>query len=145
MPLVEQASAAVEWATRRGRPVEVSREVREVWPRLYAELSQGDAGKAGAITDRAPAQVRRLALTYAVMDRSAVVKAAHMKAALEVWRYCHDSAAYLFAEVPTTPIEARILKVIGKGEGDWVRLSVITKAARPGALLPDSRRPRALV
>jgi hypothetical protein len=47
----------------------------------------------GAVTARAEAQ---LALIYAVLDGAALIARPHLEAALEVWRYCDESAAYIF-------------------------------------------------
>ena len=40
----------------------------------------------------------RLACLYAVSETSSVVTLPHLRAALELWRYCFDSAAYLFGD-----------------------------------------------
>jgi hypothetical protein len=50
------------------------------------------------MTARAEAQVMRLAGVYAVADGAAVIRLPHLCAGLEVWRYCFDSAAYLFGD-----------------------------------------------
>ena len=74
---------------------------REVWMRVYPELSEGQPGMLGAMTSRAEAQVLRLAALYALSDlsfRSYVVSASHLRSALEVWRYCYDSARYIFGD-----------------------------------------------
>ena len=38
----------------------------------------------------------RLAAIYALLDGTDKIALAHLKAGLEVWRYCEDSAAYVF-------------------------------------------------
>ena len=50
----------------------------------------------GAITARAEAQVMRLALIYALLDRSTVIGATHLRAALAVWEYAEASAEFIF-------------------------------------------------
>jgi predicted transcriptional regulator len=40
----------------------------------------------------------RLACIYALLDCSSVVRAEHLMAALEVWRYCEDSARFVFGD-----------------------------------------------
>jgi DNA-binding transcriptional ArsR family regulator len=37
-------------------------------------------------------------MIYALLDESGVMKEVHLKAALEVWRYCEDSARYIFGD-----------------------------------------------
>ena len=52
----------------------------------------------GAITGRGEAQTIRLALLYAVLDGSDKIKVVHLKAALALWKYCEDSARYIFGD-----------------------------------------------
>ncbi len=51
----------------------------------------------GAIISRAEAQVLRLSLLYALLDRSAVIRPAHLKAALALWEYAEASARRIFS------------------------------------------------
>jgi len=46
---------------------------REMWHRVYPDLSEGQPGLLGAVTSRAEAQVVRLALIYALLDCSEVI------------------------------------------------------------------------
>jgi Protein of unknown function (DUF3987) len=69
---------------------------REVWRSHYDDLVEGRPGLHGAATARAAPQVLRLALIYALLDKAHLIRVEHLQAALEVWRYCDDSAAYLF-------------------------------------------------
>ena len=59
-------------------------------------LSNGRPGLLGAVTARAEAQVLRLSCLFAVADGAVVIGPRHLHAALEVWRYCFDSARYVF-------------------------------------------------
>jgi hypothetical protein len=71
---------------------------RSVWFAVYSDLSAGRLGLAGAVTSRAEAQTMRLATLYAVLDRSPAIRAEHLTAALEVWRYCEDSVRFIFGD-----------------------------------------------
>lgn len=71
-------------------------EARELWAQVYGRLSEGRPGLFGAVTSRSEAQVMRLAVIYALLDCSPTVRAVHLRAALALWRYCSDSARYLF-------------------------------------------------
>jgi phage gp16-like protein len=53
-------------------------------------------GLLGAATSRAEAQVMRLAMLYALLGQSAVIRAEHLEAALAVWQYAEQSARYIF-------------------------------------------------
>ena len=53
-------------------------------------------GAAGKMTSRAAAHIRRLALIYAMLDKSSAVDVKHLRAAQLLWGYCEDSAQYIF-------------------------------------------------
>ncbi len=72
-------------------------EAKELWHGVYGDLTADRPGAMGAATARAAAQVMRLSLIYAVLDGRGIIQPVHLRAALAVWRYCHDSAACLFA------------------------------------------------
>src|SRR5439155_13744194 len=73
-------------------------EAAALWAEVYERLSTGRPGLLGAITARAEAQTMRLALLYALADCARAIERTHLEAALEVWRYCFDSAAYIFGD-----------------------------------------------
>ncbi|MBK7995244.1 MAG: hypothetical protein IPK14_18250 [Blastocatellia bacterium] len=49
---------------------------------------------------------------YALLDCSLVIQQKHMEAALEVWRYCEDSAKYIFGDSLGDPLADEILKAL---------------------------------
>lgn len=70
------------------------------------------------MTARAEAQVLRLSLLYALLDRSAVVRVNHLRAALAVWDYAERSARYIFGDALGDPIADEILTALrGSDEG----------------------------
>jgi hypothetical protein len=90
---------------------------RVLWTAKYPALSEGEPGLLGAMTSRAEAQVLRLAGLYALADRdmsfrSYVVSASHLQSALEVWRYCYDSARYIFGDSLGEPTADTILAAL---------------------------------
>ncbi len=123
-PIVARFVDALMWAEDTDRVIEFDAAAAKLWPRYYAELGASEPGPFGAITDRAEPQVRRIALIYAALDKSKRVKPVHLRAALEVWRYCEDSARYLFADAPEDRREARLLAVVN---GEWLSKSEIHK------------------
>ena len=86
---------AVEHAKRIG---EVRRDARatERWRAVYRDLSDGRPGLFGSMTGRAEAQVMRLAMLYALSDAQNTIELEHLDAALSLWRYCSESARYVF-------------------------------------------------
>jgi hypothetical protein len=67
-----------------------------LWARMYEPLETRPGGIVGAMTSRAVPQVRRIAMIYAILDGSRFIDVPHLQAALEVWRYCMESAKYIF-------------------------------------------------
>ena len=83
-----------------GRHIELARdhEARAIWHDAYERLSGDKVGQLGAVLGRGAPQVLRLAANFAVLDRSEVVRRAHVEAALALWGYCERSAAYIFGD-----------------------------------------------
>lgn len=94
-PLVDRLRLAVMFARDQGQ-LRRDEGARALWRSVYDELSEGRSGMLGAITSRAEAQVTRLALLYALLDGATEIRKVHLEAALAFWRYCEDSAAYIF-------------------------------------------------
>ena len=65
----------------------------------------------GSMTSRAEAQVMRLACIYALLDRSSIIKTAHLLAAQAVWDYAEASTRYIF----------------GGKQGDTITDTILTK------------------
>ena len=83
--------------------VELDAEAAELWGTderpeggAYEKLTGKRNGMFGAAVGRAAPQTLRIALVYALLDGAPAITKAHLLAALEVWRYCEDSAKYIF-------------------------------------------------
>jgi hypothetical protein len=103
-------------------------EAADLWGRdshpdrgVYAQLSRERYGLAGAATARAHAQVLRLSLLYAVLDGAEEIRREHLDAALAVWRYCEDSARYVFGDALGDPTADAILKALRTAEPGLTR------------------------
>jgi hypothetical protein len=109
-PYRARLADVAEWCRVYGGG-EVARDddARALWHRAYRRLTRERPGLLGAVTGRAEAQVMRLALIYAACDRSDVIASVHLRAALEVWRYCLASAAYVFGEATGDPVADDLL------------------------------------
>ena len=92
-------------------------EARDLWGKVYAELSEGKPGLLGAVTARAEAQTMRLACLYALLDRSKIIKLDHLLAGLALWGYCEQSARYIFGKTLGDPIADEIKNILD-GEQD---------------------------
>ena len=69
-----------------------------LWAEVYSGLTQRPPGIRGAATSRAEAQTMRLALLYALLDQSELIREEHLKAALALWDYCERSAYYVWSD-----------------------------------------------
>src|SRR5262249_4065738 len=99
-------------------------EARELWAREYHDLSEGKPGLLGAITGRAEAQTIRLGLLYAVLDRTdKIIKAVHLRAALALWQYCADSAAYVWGDSLGDPFTDSLLQAL-RNSGGMSRIQI---------------------
>ena len=87
-------------------------EARELWHAVYHDLSAGRPGMVGAVTGRAEAHTMRLAVIYALLDRSAVIGRRHLDAALAVWSYCEQSAEIIFGSSLGDPVADRVLGLL---------------------------------
>lgn len=92
---VDELTAVVTFARRVDR-LERDDRARQTWAKVYGSLSAGRLGLLGAVTARAEAHVMRLALIYALLDRSRIIRQEHLIAALLVWEYAFESARVVF-------------------------------------------------
>lgn len=54
----------------------------------------------------------RLAMVYALMDHSRLIRAEHLMAGLALWQYAEQSAAYAFGNALGDPTADEILRVL---------------------------------
>jgi hypothetical protein len=93
-----------------------------IWHDVYPSLSEGQAGLLGAATSRSEAQVMRLALLYALLDKSAEIRAEHLMAALAVWDHAEASARYIFGSRLGDPTSDELLNALrAAGESGLTR------------------------
>jgi Protein of unknown function (DUF3987) len=79
------------------------------WDAVYPQLTADRPGLLGAVTSRAEAQALRLAQHYALLDGVAIIRPAHLRAALALWTYCEDSARYIFGDALGDPTADTLL------------------------------------
>jgi len=96
-PHVKRLRDALAWA-RTPRKLAHDAGAFTLWEQEYEQLSTGHPGLFGALTARAEPYITRLALLYAILDRSMCVTADHLRAALAVWRFCAASVRYIFGD-----------------------------------------------
>jgi hypothetical protein len=106
-----ELAEAIAFATSAGL-VTRDEPARQVWREVYGDLSEGKPGLAGALLARAEAHVLRLALLYALLDRSQVIKAEHLLAALALWDYAERSVYFIFGDSMGDPVADDLLRML---------------------------------
>lgn len=109
--LIERLHKAVTSA-RGISEIQRDDEARNLWHKIYEDLSSGHAGLLGAVTSRAEAQVMRLACLYALLDCSSIVRRVHLEAGWAVWRYCEASARYVFGDAMGDRVADEMLRAL---------------------------------
>jgi hypothetical protein len=102
---------AVDRARRLAR-VEFAPDAQEAWPEMYRELSAERPGLLGAVTDRAPVIVRRIALLHTVLDGCPSTELRHLQAARAAWAYYYASAQYLFGHRTGDMVADALLQIL---------------------------------
>lgn len=113
----------VDAARQRGL-VEPTETFWAVYEPAYGRLSNPPRGMAGSILARGAPYVRRLALTYALLDGESRIFARHAEAALAVWDYCSESAQYLFQQRMGQEDADRVLAAIERSPDGLPRTAV---------------------
>jgi hypothetical protein len=98
--------------SRTEREVLLDGEARGVWREVYGPLSAGRPGLAGALLGRAEAHTLRLAMIYALLDRSPMIGATHLIAATALWEYVERSVLHIFGDCLGDPLADELLRLI---------------------------------
>jgi Protein of unknown function (DUF3987) len=125
---LREAIAFVE--SLNDRRINFDEAASRLWAQVYPQLTQELPGLLGAMTARGEAQVVRLALIYALLDCSQVITVAHLQAALALWEYAHESAAFIFGEALGDPIVDTMLSALRVSEHGLTRTEISTLFGR---------------
>jgi hypothetical protein len=119
-PYIEDLHRAILEAQAPGE-LTYTPESADRWEALYAAIPQRrPAGLLGALTARAEAQIARLALVYALLDRSGVIAVDHLAAAEALWDYAARSTRYVFGETTGNKHADYVLRLLRR-EGELDR------------------------
>lgn len=128
-PLSRGLSEAVQFA-RRTAELRRDEKAREIWRKVYQDLSEGKPGLLGSMIARGEAQTMRLACLYALLDQSAIVRSEHLTAALAIWGYCEASARWIFGEALGDPVADEILRVLRSTPAGMTRTEITSHFSR---------------
>jgi hypothetical protein len=121
--LEERIQDAVEFGREVGR-MRRTKEASVLW---HAEYKRGIAeytGVLGAVTARAAPQIVRLSILYALLDKCESIKRCHLEAALAAWKYCEDSARYIFGDALGDPVADKILAALRRSKDGLTRSQI---------------------
>lgn len=127
--LQERIKDAVSFARNVGE-MHRDEQARIAWRAVYKRLSDGKPSLMGAMLGRSEAQVLRLSMIYALIDRSALVRLEHLKAALALWEYFEGSVRYIFGDALGDPTADVILQALRNSPTGLTRTDISALFAR---------------
>jgi hypothetical protein len=107
------------------KKMEMTAEARACWEGMYPELSKEQLGLFGSLIARAEAQVVRLAMIYALLEKCAFIKVDHLCAARALWKYSEASIRYVFGTALGDPVADAILRALHNGELSRTEISAL--------------------
>jgi hypothetical protein len=122
--LVERLNAVCVWLSQPAppSPLEWDAPAHALWVDVYPALTREIGGTVGVVLNRRDAYAKRLALVYALLDRSTVIREPHLRAALAVLRFAEDSAKFIWgAGLP--PEADRVMSAL-RADGPLTRTQV---------------------
>jgi hypothetical protein len=140
-PLAKRLAAALEHARSVGR-MAMTPGARSLWEDEYQRLTSPPPGVLGLVTSRAAPHTIRLAMIYALLDRTALITDDHLRAALAVWDAAARSAAFIFGMRLADPKADRILAALREAPGGLTRSEI--RSGVFGRNLPAERIKTAL-
>jgi hypothetical protein len=109
--LAAKVAEAIRFALGCG-VVPRNEEARQVWAEVYPDLTADRPGMLGAVLSRSEAHAVRLALTYALLDQSPVVRREHLHAALALIDFAEASARHIFGDRLGDPVADTIRRAL---------------------------------
>jgi hypothetical protein len=122
-PLTTRLADAVNFAREVGR-VNLTPAARALWEQHYERLTTPPPGVLGAVTSRGAPHTLRLAMQYALLDRSRSIADDHLGAALALWEASARCAAYIFGDALGDPIAEKILAAIRSAPSGLTRTEI---------------------
>lgn len=76
--------------------ITISQDAQDYWSEKYHEISIDYPGELGSATARNETTAHRLALIFAILDESEIIRVEHYEAAINMVNYSFESCRYLF-------------------------------------------------
>jgi hypothetical protein len=122
-PYVARLAEAVAHARTVGQ-LAMTPAARTLWESHYERLTTPPPGVLGSVTSRAAPHTVRLAMLYALLDRTALITDDHLGAALAVWDASARCAAYIFGDALGDANADKILAALKATPGGLTRSEI---------------------
>jgi hypothetical protein len=109
----------------------------DLWTAVYPEFAVERRGILDNILSRGAVIVRRLAMTYAMLDGYDLIKPEHIEAALALWRYSVDSVTIIFGQREADPRAQKLIDFLPEDGSPVGREQIITECFGKNILKPD--------
>ncbi|HCD09090.1 MAG TPA: hypothetical protein DEQ01_01705, partial [Thermoanaerobacter sp.] len=110
--IIQKLVDVFKWVKENKGEIYRDDEATEFWKVVYPMLTEGKDGTIGAITSRAEAQVLRLSLLYAILDKSKVIKRRHIESAIAIWQRSEQSVEFVFGDKTGDTIQDSIMEAL---------------------------------
>jgi len=119
LTIVNKLQDVVNWVNSQGEIRmtllnNMDSEVKAVWEKIYHALTKGGDDIVSYVTARSETQVIRLMLLYAILDKSAVIRIEHLRAAMAVIERSVQSVKYIYGDYTGDPIQDKIIEGLKK-------------------------------
>ena len=109
--------AILQWSKKNEGAMVFSEDARQVWEKHYRDLSIERSGLSDMILSRALTNTLRLALLYAVLDKSKKIKKHHLESSLALSKYVEQSVEYIFGDAIQDTPGNKIIDSLTKATG----------------------------
>ncbi|TCO57647.1 DUF3987 domain-containing protein [Caldanaerobacter subterraneus] len=113
--IIQKLVNVFRWARENKGEIRRDDEATEFWKEAYPILTEGKDGVIGAITSRAEAQVLRLSLIYAILDKSKVIRKEHIEGAIAIWQRSEQSIEFVFGDSTGDEVQDKIIEALKRG------------------------------
>jgi hypothetical protein len=125
-PIRERFRQALEFAHNTAREMHLTPGATAEYATHYRRLSTPPPGVLGEVTSRATSHLVRLAMIFALLDRSSDVREEHIRAALELVDASGRAAAHIFGSELGNPMAEKILDALRTAPHGMSRTEIST-------------------
>jgi hypothetical protein len=106
------------------KEVELIAVSKNAWKAFYESMEPVKTGIVSSLIARGAAQVMRLSMLYAVLDKTSLIEEDHLKAAAAFWDYCSRGARWIFGLKTGHRLADKIFWAIGRRSNGMTRSEI---------------------